>query len=759
MAPRDKRRWATNTEISWLMERIPEYSEAQKKHRYDKFWPALFQSYFDAFPPPEPTPGDPTDSEADSEPEPESDVPLDSAEEEAFANSAPGKRKQKAVVQKAIKRGQKVQSQSLSREDKITGRFIRKRKVQLKSYLQWHCPPIPRAPRRKKGSATGPLGLPVFGQSAAAHKPHRVNQEDEMYIKLFYPTRIIQNVRERLKQEELTGPAVNLIRKVAREMYEKEDSETQGKVKSALAAQRAENAEESEEEVAVDDTPTPQQYQEAIDTFPPYIDAILQEVTKRTCFSATLIMGGPIPAHNGAISTMSYHMGKNFFGSTFGVANQNYNSDIIRPYTEFLCTIYSRIAAETRAARALNALPSGSALPTECLHPFNLTSTAPAPSQSTKAPNKLSPNTSLAHAVSAPTLYTTIPPTSSSSAATSREQAPNTSLPHAVSAPAPYTTVPSTSSPSAATSREQAPNTSLTHVVSAPTPFITIPPISSPSAATFREQAPNPSLTSVVSAPAPYTTVPLTSSSGAATACKQAPSASPIHAAISPLTLDGAFAHTPPPWCLSTAPIFNNTKTSSPFANPSPHHNHIAQKEPTLSADHETASGVPQPTAARLGYKDSLRERAVAEAPADNPEALATNTNAPAAAEPVAANQGPRPKPRAIKRKKSAAELGAAQPTSPPNLFDPNPPIPSSPVIVSSGADAGLQGRPRRSVHISAAAEQYTIEKEAKAAARVALAAKRVERAAAKATQPEKKTTQPKKKKTQPAAKSKQTPK
>lgn len=89
------------------MERIPEYSEAQKKHRYDKFWPALFQSYFDAFPPPEPTPGDLTDSEADSEPEPESDVPLDSAEEEAFANSAPGKRKQKAVVQKAIKRGQK----------------------------------------------------------------------------------------------------------------------------------------------------------------------------------------------------------------------------------------------------------------------------------------------------------------------------------------------------------------------------------------------------------------------------------------------------------------------------------------------------------------------------------------------------------------------------------------------------------------------------------------------------------------------------
>lgn len=280
------------------MERIPEYSEAQKKHRYHKFWPTLFQSYFDAFPPPEPTPDDPTDSEADSEPEPESDVPLDSAEEEAFTNSAPGKRKQKAVVQKAVKRAKKVCAPCIyyaladlilrQYRARVSAAKIRSQDAlsvsakwyiflsyyvichtyfitqQLKSYLQWHCPPIPRAPRRKKGSATGPLGLPVFGQSAAAHKPHRVNQEDEMYIKLFYPTRIIQNVRERLKQEALTGPAVNLIRKVAREMYEKEDSETQAKVRSALAAQRVENAEESEEEVAVDDTPTPQQYQEYV---------------------------------------------------------------------------------------------------------------------------------------------------------------------------------------------------------------------------------------------------------------------------------------------------------------------------------------------------------------------------------------------------------------------------------------------------------------------------------------------------------------
>lgn len=106
MAPHDKRRWATKAEIGWLMASIPDYSEAQKAHRYHKYWPKLFESYFEAFPPPEPTADDATDTA--SENESDSEPPLDSAEEEVFAKSAAGKRKQKAEMHKSVKRAKKV---------------------------------------------------------------------------------------------------------------------------------------------------------------------------------------------------------------------------------------------------------------------------------------------------------------------------------------------------------------------------------------------------------------------------------------------------------------------------------------------------------------------------------------------------------------------------------------------------------------------------------------------------------------------------
>lgn len=104
--PQDKRSWTTAAERSWLKASIPEYAEAQKKGRYDKLWSRLFQDYFAAFPPAEPTDDDPTDSENDADPE--SDAPLESAEEEQLAKTPLGKRKKKQLEQKVRKRAKKV---------------------------------------------------------------------------------------------------------------------------------------------------------------------------------------------------------------------------------------------------------------------------------------------------------------------------------------------------------------------------------------------------------------------------------------------------------------------------------------------------------------------------------------------------------------------------------------------------------------------------------------------------------------------------
>lgn len=128
--------------------------------------------------------------------------------------------------------------------------------------MRWHCPSVSRP--RKRGTRTGLFGLPVFGKPARASKSHRMNQEDEVYINLFYPTRIIKTVRERNMEENLKGPGINLIRKVARELYEKEDEETRAIVRAKLASlKKVEESDEEEEELEAG-SPTPGQYQESV---------------------------------------------------------------------------------------------------------------------------------------------------------------------------------------------------------------------------------------------------------------------------------------------------------------------------------------------------------------------------------------------------------------------------------------------------------------------------------------------------------------
>ena len=51
--PQDGRRWAGPGQISYIMGSIPEYLAAQKKGRYNKFWPAFFEAYFKTYPAPD----------------------------------------------------------------------------------------------------------------------------------------------------------------------------------------------------------------------------------------------------------------------------------------------------------------------------------------------------------------------------------------------------------------------------------------------------------------------------------------------------------------------------------------------------------------------------------------------------------------------------------------------------------------------------------------------------------------------------------
>lgn len=99
MSSTDGRRWATGEQVSWLMASYPEYYEAQRRGRFDEFWPKFYTDWFTSFPPRTPTANDPSDSD---EPASEHDVPVESADEALV------KRKNKARSARENKRAKKV---------------------------------------------------------------------------------------------------------------------------------------------------------------------------------------------------------------------------------------------------------------------------------------------------------------------------------------------------------------------------------------------------------------------------------------------------------------------------------------------------------------------------------------------------------------------------------------------------------------------------------------------------------------------------
>jgi hypothetical protein len=66
---KDGRRWTTAEQEAWLNSQLPRYLEAAAIQRYNKFWPGLFQEWFEQFKEPDPDSDMATDSEPDEEPD------------------------------------------------------------------------------------------------------------------------------------------------------------------------------------------------------------------------------------------------------------------------------------------------------------------------------------------------------------------------------------------------------------------------------------------------------------------------------------------------------------------------------------------------------------------------------------------------------------------------------------------------------------------------------------------------------------------
>lgn len=128
-----------------------------------------------------------------------------------------------------------------------------------------HCADGPTALRKKK-KATIAI-LPALDAGATLDRPSRVNQEDEVYLHLFRD-RIMPTVEERITDEDFKGPPINIIRQVARELYENEDEQTRATVAAELGLQTERKALDQEKKKtaalnATEQKPRmPQDYQE-----------------------------------------------------------------------------------------------------------------------------------------------------------------------------------------------------------------------------------------------------------------------------------------------------------------------------------------------------------------------------------------------------------------------------------------------------------------------------------------------------------------
>lgn len=121
--------------------------------------------------------------------------------------------------------------------------------------MRWHC--STHVSRKKKGGSYSS----IFDEAIA--KPHRRLQTTEAYIPLYYDSRIMEPVRQRVAETDHKGPMIHLIRNVAKEMYDDEDTETQ----EAVQAYIEQTAQEQLKALALETVePTPAQYQQYVFT-------------------------------------------------------------------------------------------------------------------------------------------------------------------------------------------------------------------------------------------------------------------------------------------------------------------------------------------------------------------------------------------------------------------------------------------------------------------------------------------------------------
>jgi hypothetical protein len=247
------KQWTTNAQYEFLKSYLPQYI-ATKGRDLGNFWKMLNHEWFLAFPEKDDAfPGDETLT----------------AEQEEILNDKLEKRRQVSIVMH-------YQYRCLTRTSRLQ---------KLQTWFRWR---TNRTVRKQPGPIV--LALPKTRQL----------QDTEVYSKLFYESKLKEKIAAEIAEQDLSP------RDVLAKTREVTKWEWMNESESVKEQVREMKKEYKRDAPAEGSTPTPEQYQSAINSLSQVGNTFLEHIKQTTGWTGFMVLGGPNPGIGGEISIGSY---------------------------------------------------------------------------------------------------------------------------------------------------------------------------------------------------------------------------------------------------------------------------------------------------------------------------------------------------------------------------------------------------------------------------------------------------------------------
>ncbi|KAF8214689.1 hypothetical protein K438DRAFT_1955735 [Mycena galopus ATCC 62051] len=210
-------------------------------------------------------------------------------------------------------------------------------------YQKMHGPKVRQeALRRRYGLLTDEAEVERLAAGPALVLSAEETKEAELREELESMNRTLENHREQMRIQRAAAMALL-------------DAETEAVKQEVMEQMAVLNAARRKDGGAeLEDAQSPEQHQHAIDQLVEVATGVLQIIEQATGWKPTLLCGGPMPSHGGAISVKVICLGTTPLGADFQVFHSNFDEAVKLLFVQFLKRAFPH---EIRDARAIEAIP------------------------------------------------------------------------------------------------------------------------------------------------------------------------------------------------------------------------------------------------------------------------------------------------------------------------------------------------------------------------------------------------------------------